>query len=214
MAKQRRAHPRATARKTESRARSQAAPTYRASSPPAEKPPPRRSTYVEAVGHYERGLELLQRHEFPAAAEAFRTVLDRYPEERELHDRVRLYLRVCARETEPPPPPPQTVEERVYRATVAINAGTLDEALEQLRLAHAQEPENDHVLYMLAMVSALRRRADETVAYLRRAVELNPENRALARQESDFDAVREYEPFRQLLDTPAPSRRRNRGRLH
>lgn len=210
MAKQRRVRTRTRARKAEPRKRPPAAQPVPEKTPPP--PPPQRTSYLEAVGHYERGLDALQRHEFQAAADAFRTVLERYPEERELHDRARLYLRVCQRETEPPPPPPQTVEERIYTATVAVNAGAYARALDQLRVAHDQAPDNDHVLYMLAAVLALQGRADEAVEVLRRAVELNPENRVLARRESDFDAIRNHDAFRRLLDAPATPRRRGRGR--
>src|SRR5712691_8042399 len=58
----------------------------------APQPPQRRTTYIEAVALYERGLEALQRHEFTGAATLFESVLRQYPEEKELHERVRLYL--------------------------------------------------------------------------------------------------------------------------
>src|ERR1044071_7103061 len=63
---------------------------------PARRPPPppphRRATYYGAVAIYERGLETLQRHDYQGAADLFESVLRQYPEEKELHERVRLYL--------------------------------------------------------------------------------------------------------------------------
>src|SRR5262245_29227971 len=59
--------------------------------------PQRRSTYFEAVALYERGLEALQRHDYGEAANLFESVLRQYPEEKELHERVRLYLNICQR---------------------------------------------------------------------------------------------------------------------
>jgi hypothetical protein len=50
---------------------------------------------------YERGLQALQRRDFAASAEALRNVIQRYPDERELLERARLYLKVCERELEP-----------------------------------------------------------------------------------------------------------------
>src|SRR5262245_29760718 len=78
--------------------------------PPAT--PARRSTYFEAVALYERGLESLQRHDFQTAADLFEAVLRQYPEEKELHERVRLYLNICRRQAEPRQAEPRTVEER------------------------------------------------------------------------------------------------------
>lgn len=175
----------------------------------------RRATYVEAVKAYETGLESLQRRQFDAAAEAFRRVIEAYPEERELHERARLYLRVCERETVPPPPPPRTLDERIYAATLALNAGSAEEALQHLEPAAEEEPDNDHVLYMLAVAHALVGHGATAVDHLRRAVELNSENRLLARQEPDFASLRDDEAFRQITDasmSSAGGRRRTRAR--
>src|SRR5262245_53797099 len=60
--------------------------------PPPLNTPPRRSTYVEAVAVYERALEALQRHEYETAGDMLESVLRTYPEEKELHERVKLYL--------------------------------------------------------------------------------------------------------------------------
>src|SRR4051812_4562576 len=92
--------------------------------PPAPAPAPvRKPTYHEAVAMYERGLQALQRRDFAAAATALRAVIQQYPDERELLERARLYLKVCERELEPKEPAPKSADEWVYAATVALNAG-------------------------------------------------------------------------------------------
>ena len=63
--------------------------------------PPRRSTYFEAVAIYERGLEALQRHDYQTAVGLLESVLRQYPEEKELHERVKLYLNICQRQATP-----------------------------------------------------------------------------------------------------------------
>jgi tetratricopeptide (TPR) repeat protein len=165
---------------------------------------------------YEVGLEALQGRRLGAAAEAFWQVLEKFPDERELHDRARLCLRVCERQSEPPPPPPQTLEERIYAATVALNAGAQETALKHLESAAAEAPDHDHVRYMLAVAHALRGQTSEALDQLRRAVELNPENRMLARQEPDFEPLRNEEAFKQVTGLPAfpanAAKRRPRNR--
>src|SRR5262249_20281259 len=80
--------------------------------PPSAAAPQRRSTYFEAVAIYERGLEALQRHEYRQATELLESVLRQYPEEKELHERVRLYLNICQRQAAQREASPQTVDER------------------------------------------------------------------------------------------------------
>jgi tetratricopeptide (TPR) repeat protein len=169
----------------------------------------RKPEFYEAVAVYERGVQALQRHDFPGAAGFFRTVLERYPDERELLERARLYLRVCERETSRQPPAPKTAAERVYAATVALNSGDHSGALAHLQRALGEDPDSDHAHYIMAVALGMRNRADEALDHLRQAIALNPENRSLARQDPDLDTVRDHDRFKDVLDTPpAPNRRR------
>ena len=163
----------------------------------------RRSTYFEAVALYERGLEALQRHDYPQAAAVLESVLRQYPEEKELHERVRLYLNVCQRQATPRMPDPQTIDERLYAATLAINGGQYDQAIAHLRLVRDEDPDNDHAIYMLAVAHAQRDEHAEAVAHLERAIALNPENRALARNDPDLEPLHDDEAFRATIETPS-----------
>jgi tetratricopeptide (TPR) repeat protein len=152
----------------------------------------------------------LQGHDYSRASSILRSVLSRYPDERELHERVRLYLNVCERHMAPRAASPATPEERVFAATLAVNAGNYDEALDHLRTATAEAPEHDHALYMLASVLALRDDVEAAVPLLLRAIELNPDNRALARHDPDLDALRQYESVRTALEAAAAAKAERR----
>jgi tetratricopeptide (TPR) repeat protein len=180
------------------------------SAPPAPPAATRKPGFYEAVAIYERGVQALQRHDFQGAAGFFRTVLDRYPEERELLERARLYLRVCERETSRQPTAPKTPAERVYAATVALNSGDHAGALDHLQRALGDDPDHDHAHYIMAVALGMRNRVHEALEHLRQAIALNPENRALAKQDPDIESLRNHEGFRDALDTPpAPNRRRS-----
>jgi tetratricopeptide (TPR) repeat protein len=181
-----------------------------ASSSTAIAAPARKPTYHEAVALYERGLQALQRRDFAAAADALRSVIQQYPDERELLERARLYLKVCERELEPREPAPRTADEWVYAATVALNAGNEALALQHLQRALAENPRHDHAHYMMAVASARRADLAASLQHLHRAVALNQENRALARQDPDLEALRVDPTFREVLESPveatAPAR--------
>jgi tetratricopeptide (TPR) repeat protein len=147
----------------------------------------------------------MQRHDYHAALDLLKSVLRLYPEEKELHERVKLYLNVCERQAAPRETVPSSVDERLYAATLALNGGRYDEALLHLRLVRDEDPDNDHALYMLAVAHAQRDEHTEAIAHLERAIALNPENRALARRDSDLEALHDDDAFRAALETPAPS---------
>jgi tetratricopeptide (TPR) repeat protein len=176
---------------------------------PGTSPPPRKPGFYEAVAIYERGVQALQRHDYSGAATSFRAVLDRYPEERELLERARLYLRVCERETSRQPASPKTPAEWVYAATVALNSGDHGVAMDNLQRALGEDPESDHAHYIMAVALGMRNRTDEAIEHLQQAIALNPENRSLAKQDPDLETLRDHDRFRTALDTPpVPHRRR------
>ena len=171
--------------------------------------PGRRTAAAEAVAAYEQGLAALQRHEYRRALDLLESVLRQFPEEKELHERVRLYLNVCERQAAQRAADPQTVEERLYASTLAINGGRYDEAISHLRLVRDEDPDNDHAIYMLAVAHAQRGEHAEAIAHLERAILLNPENRALARRDPDLEALGDDEAFRSAIEAP-PSPRLDR----
>ena len=65
----------------------------------------RKPGFYEAVAIYERGVQALQRHDYARAPSCSAAVIDRYPEERELVERARVFVRVCERETARQAPP-------------------------------------------------------------------------------------------------------------
>jgi tetratricopeptide (TPR) repeat protein len=161
---------------------------------------PIRPAHFEAVAVYEKALASLQRHDFIHALDLLQSVLRLYPEEKELHERVRLYLNICQRHATAREAAPRTIEERLYAATLAINGGRYDEAISHLRLVRDEDPDNDHALYMLAVAHAQRGEHTEAIAHLERSIALNPENRALARRDTDLDPLHDDDAFRGALD--------------
>ncbi len=226
MAKQRRVRPRPALSKTRKMPARRSEPAAgsltqarRQPSPVPAQPPPAvvRTTYIEAVALYEKGLQALQAHEFGQAADILRSVLANYPDEKELHERVQLYLNICDRQNgRQQEAAPSSVQEKLYAATLALNAGEYIQALGHIGDVVKDEPFNDHAHYMRAVVLTLRGELPEAVPCLLRSIELNPENRGLARQDPDLEPLRHDEGLRQILDAafsaPRPERRRGPAR--
>jgi tetratricopeptide (TPR) repeat protein len=179
---------------------------------PVPPPPPRKPAFDEALAVYENGVRALQRHDFETGAQNFRSVIQGYPDERELVERARLYLQVCERETARRQPPPQTASESVYAATVALNAGDADTAVGHLGRALEKAPDSDHAHYIMAV--ALVDKGDQAGAlkHLQRAIDLNPENRSTAINDPDLSELRESNGFREMFGDEGGARRRVRAR--
>jgi predicted Zn-dependent protease len=163
--------------------------------------PSDRSTYRDAVAIYEQAVRTLQQHNYAKAAEQLRHVITGFPQERELLERSRLYLGVCERHLKPPTAEPENTQERLYAATLALNAGAPERAISYLKRVISDEPSNDRALYMLAVAHAERREPAAAIPYLEQAIAANPENRSIARVDPDLEALRRDERVAALLET-------------
>ena len=150
-------------------------------------------------------MQALQTHAYRDAADAFRALVDRYPSERALLDRSRVYLELCERELRRQPAAPNTIEEHLTAATAALNNGDEADAERLARVVLADDPQQDLALYLLAVIEARRGSADTALSFLEKAVEISPEAGAQARFDGDFELLRESEIFRRLTEPPPNS---------
>ena len=173
-------------------------------------PPPKRSTYADAVMLYERGLQALQHKRYREAADTLRRVIAEFPEEIELHERAQLYIRVCERQITPPDSTPKTPEEQVLAATLALNTGATDRAIALLNGLLQQQADNDAAEYMLGVALATKGDHQGALQHLARALELNPDSRDAMRKETELEALRDTGEFQAMLAAAAAAPRKDR----
>ncbi len=158
---------------------------------------------------FERGFKALQQRQFDRAAAAFKAVVSDFPDEKEMQERARVYLSICERQARGAGLKPRSFDDRLNAATVSINRGSLDEGLRLLRTLEAENPESDHVQYLLTVALTSMGDVEQALAHLRRAVELNPENRFLSSADADLEPLRQNAGFHASVAPPpaAPQRR-------
>ena len=85
--------------------------------------------------------------------------------------------------------------ERSRSGLIHFGTGEYDKAVEAFEQLRAETPDDSGVLYNLACAESLTGKREEALEHLKRAVELNPDVRATAEKDSDFDAIRDDEEF-------------------
>ncbi len=118
---------------------------------------------------------------------------------RDVAQRARLHIAMCDRRLEQTAVNPVTAEECYNYGIALINARNFPEARVHLQRGVEIAPQADHICYALALAQALG--GDLAGAYesLKRAIELEPRNRQIARQDGDFAAIANQPPFDGLL---------------
>jgi len=150
----------------------------------------------QALEAFEKALKALGRRHFDRARNQLEALIEAHPEELELLERARAYIAVCDRALEKKPAfRPKTFEDLLHHGVFLHNRGEYAEALKVLRQAAEIHPRNEHVLYCLAATAARAGDAPTALKALRQAVSVAPANRTQARQDPDFDTLREDEEF-------------------
>ena len=147
---------------------------------------------------FDRGVAALQKKKLDEAERHFQDLLQKYPDEKELGDRARVYLAVCERRKAAASASLTEPEDFYYAGLLAKNRGQVVEAIEHLKRA-ARKNGGGKVDFLLACCYAQNGDRDTALEHLKRAIEEDQRNRILARHDSDFDPVRDTPEFQELL---------------
>ncbi len=153
----------------------------------------------KAVDDFSAALKVFQKGDLARAMSLLKTVLQKYPEERELADRARTYLAVCERKLQPQSPRLREAEDYYNHGIFLLNEGELEEASRMFEKVLSLDPGSERALYAQACVHARSGEREKALEALRRAIEANPSNRVLASSDGDFEPLRDDAEFSALL---------------
>jgi len=146
---------------------------------------------------FEAAIRLFHARRFAEAKAGFQQAANGV--ERDIAQRAQLHIAMCDRRLQQKPVSFGNAEECYNYGVALLNARSAGEACMHLEKALAIAPGSEHIHYALAAAQALRGDVNAALDNLRRAIELEPRNRQLARQDADFAALANLAAFRALL---------------
>jgi tetratricopeptide (TPR) repeat protein len=106
---------------------------------------------------------------------------------------------MCDRRLQQAAPNLSSAEDYYNYGIALLNARKVAEARSHLERALEMSPGTDHIHYALGLAQALAGDLPKAYENLKRAIELEPRNRILARQDADFAPLASHPPFDALL---------------
>ncbi len=178
-----------------------AAPPARTAPRGPQRPQPkaveRDNGFKDQVSHFESAMRLFHRGEFEKARELYRQAAA--GPNREMAHTAGMHINMCERRLSSQQPEPETAEERYTLAVALMNQGRLADAEAQFRESLRMHESADHVHYSLSLCLGLQGKLDDAGRHLLRAIELRPQNRALARSDPDFLPIAHRPALRVIL---------------
>jgi Tfp pilus assembly protein PilF len=111
----------------------------------------------------------------------------------------RLHAKMCVQRLSQAQPKIETAEDRYNYAVGLINQRRLADAEEHLYKALETHPHADHLHYALALTRGLQGDLEGAHRHMKRAIDLQPRNRTLARNDPDFAELIQRGWLREML---------------
>jgi tetratricopeptide (TPR) repeat protein len=155
------------------------------SEPAHQAQTPTVSNAARQLASFEAAMKFFHARNFNEARDLFRDAAD--GPERDVAQRSRVNTAMCERRLQQAPAVNLGTAEEHYNYGVAmINARNVGEARAYLEKALALAPGKEHIHYALALAQGLSGDFASAHDNLRAAIELEPRNRMIARQDADF----------------------------
>ncbi len=167
---------------------------------PAPQPTPtfkQEPGFAQAVQNYEAGLKAMQEHKFEKAKPLLEKAVA--SASRELADRARMHLNSCLQQLANSATTFKSQDEHYDYAVSLMNAGHYEQARSHMEKILKQNAKADFALYGLAVLDCLTGQVESSLKNLGVAIQLNPQNRFHARNDSDFQNMADDPRFTELL---------------
>jgi tetratricopeptide (TPR) repeat protein len=154
-------------------------------------------TAARQLASFEAAMKLFHTRKLQEARGLFQTAAE--GPERDVAQRARLHMSMCDRRLQQATVTLKSAEDYYNYGIALINARNIGEARTHLEKALTMAPGTDHIHYALALAQALSGDSANAYENLKRAIELEPRNRIMARQDADFAPLANQAPFDVLI---------------
>jgi tetratricopeptide (TPR) repeat protein len=149
------------------------------------------------LARFEAGMKLFHARRLQEARDHFKVAAE--GPERDVAQRARLNIAMCDRRLQEAPVTLRSSEDHYNYGVALLNTRKIEEARSHLEQALQLAPEADHIHYALALAQALSGDLSNAHEHLKRAIDLEPRNRLLARQDADFAPILNLPAFDLLI---------------
>ena len=149
------------------------------------------------LARFEAGMKLFHARRLQEARDHFKVAAE--GPERDVAQRARLNIAMCDRRLQETTVNLSSPEDYYNYGVALLNTRKVEEARCHLEKAVVLAPDADHIHYALALAQALSGDLVNAHEHLKRAIDLEPRNRILARQDADFAPILNLPAFDSLI---------------
>lgn len=159
----------------------------------------RKDDYQKALAAFGQAMKEFHKGDMEKSIASLKAVIEKFPAEREIVDRARIYLAIAQKRPRRDTVSLKTFEDHFQYAVYKINQGDPAAALKVLEKALEFKTEEGKVRYLMADASAIANDLEPALEHLRKAVQKDKVFAILAQNEPDFGPLLEDKRFKLLV---------------
>lgn len=141
-------------------------------------------------------MKVFHKGDFVKASELLKTFVVKYPSEKEILDRAKIYLTICQARMEKEKIGLKTFNDYYEYSVYKMNQKDYQEALNLLDKARQMKPKEGKIIYLMADAFCLMGKKEECLDHLKKAIQMDKYFSILAQNEIDFENLREDKKFK------------------
>jgi tetratricopeptide (TPR) repeat protein len=156
----------------------------------------KKDIYEKALSAYSQAVKALRKGDCAKAKEYFEAMIEKHPTEKELVDRAKIYLAICANRQKKDTVSLKTFDDYFLYAVYKLNQEDFDETVKLLEKARAKEPKEAKAAYLMALAYCQMGDVEKCLESLKDAVHMDKFFGILARNELNFEPLWEDKKFK------------------
>jgi tetratricopeptide (TPR) repeat protein len=162
----------------------------------------KKDEYQKALAAFGVGMKAFHKGDMEKAVSELKEFVEKFPAERELIDRARIYIAIAQKRPKKETVHLKTFEDHFNYAVFKINSGDPESAVKILEKALEFKTDEAKVNYLLADALCRTGQTDACLEVLKKAVQKDKLLATLAQNETDFEPIWEDKRFK-LITRPA-----------
>lgn len=163
---------------------------------PEAKEKLKKDIYEKMLDAYGQAIKAFRKGDCARAKELFKAFLEKYNTEKELVDRVQIYLALCENREKKESIPLKTFEDYYEYAMYKHNQGEHDQAIKLLEKAKTKKPKEGKVPYLMALTYSQMGESEKCLESLKAAIQKDKFFGTLAQNESGFEPLWKDKKFK------------------
>ena len=162
----------------------------------AEKDKLNIDNYEKALASYGQAVKAFRRGDCKKAIEYFGAFIEKYPKEKELVDRARIYMKICADRDKTDAIALKDFDDYYEMGVYRLNQGEFKEALTLFNKALQKDSNEGKIVYLIGKIHYLMGDKDEFLDNLKSAIQLDKSFKVFAQNDLDLEDLKDDKKFK------------------